>query len=715
MPSIDVKLLVVCRAKVEGGRRCPACGAYPAAAKANANRRHGREARRKLVEHLRSLGLLETAAAVQAAPPSMLPELMEALNVDPAILGTTPLPSTHSNPPSAAEILAIAEAERIALAEPKITPEEAALIEAREHLAAVNKEVDDLRKAVNRIKVKIRNAKKADDFIEVQELGPKLEATTAAHEEAKLRLLAAEDAVASAEFAMKTTTLSAEELDAYYASMPEDAIDKITAAITQAHLAEATTALHADSSFQLSNTARNTKIYAAGKIPMETGSGVVEVEGRLLDGGTAIYRRGSGDFLVLQRKGDAYYPVGTASGKDAALEKANRIPIFTGQDPLPADATAMQKQAWKVKADLAEAVARNAAAGSTTSLDAQQKLIDTGLASAAAVSAESVGGGPIRAEIHDGAKRHRRAQREKAAAAAGEAARSHALAAGASAADADAAYTTAYRKSLGTPTRFGGVIPHFEHEIPPPSLGATKHKALWRSGIRSFGKETASDYSVIGAKNGDLRAWGFHNHVGALQISDIGSLTSDSQGFLNKSLSAHERAGLRAYTGGSYQEINAAITGRDLSPSLHIKTVVDQIDTAFDKFVNQNPNSKPMTIMRGTKIPSGWTGTPEEYLDAAFVVGSKMQIGKVTSCTTRQQTALNFSGHPPYMMVIRTRDGLPVKSISHHSGEDEIVLPPGTDLRCVKVEHNGIGGTPTVYLVAEDIVAEVEDGVLVAA
>ncbi|MDV6245280.1 hypothetical protein [Rhodococcus opacus] len=88
-----------------------------------------------------------------------------------------------------------------------------------------------------------------------------------------------------------------------------------------------------------------------------------------------------------------------------------------------------------------------------------------------------------------------------------------------------------------------------------------------------------------------------------------------------------------------------------------------------------------------------------------------MQIAKVTSFSTNHGTANAFAaGHPPYMMVVRTRDGLPVKSTSSYSSEDEVVLLMGTNLRCVKVDHHGIGGRPTVYMVAEDRVAEADSG-----
>lgn len=316
----------------------------------------------------------------------------------------------------------------------------------------------------------------------------------------------------------------------------------------------------------------------------------------------------------------------------------------------------------------------------------------------------------VRADIYDGTKRHKKALREKAAHEAGEAARKAALTSGATAKQADAAYAKARRQALGTPTRGGGVIPHFDHKVPPDSLGQEKHASLTRSGIRAWGVETADDYSIIAKRAGDLKAWGFTDSGGDIKTSSIAALTEDYTEFVKKTLTSKERSALTTYTGGSYMAINAAITGRDSSPSSQIKTVVSQLESAFDKLAQDNPNMKPMTVMRGSRVPSGWKGTPTEYLDAAFKPGSRVEIGKVTSSSTSKHTAVNFSGHPPYLMVIRTRDGLPVKSISQFSGEDEVIIPPGAHLRCVRVDHHGISGKPTVYLVAEDLVAEDEDG-----
>jgi hypothetical protein len=707
----------MCRSKAHGsGRRCPGCGSYKAAAKANTNRRLGREARKKVVDHLKQQGLSETAAAVQAAPPSVLPELMAALGIDPSVLGDTPMPSTHAHPPSAKLLIAHAEAERATLTTPTITPAQAALADAEQRVTAADAEAEDARKAVNRLRARLRKAKKAVEdgtgsSFDVAAKQKDLDDAKQAHIDAKRRQVEAREDLAAAKFGMRDDMASGAERDAYYASLSDDEVDAIARSLNRRATPVAAHALTDGGQPALASTPRDTTVYTAGTIAMETGSGVTDVEGRLLDGGTAIYRRGASDFVILQRNGDAYHPVAQAHGKNDALAKANRIPVMTGPDPLPAHATEMQKQAHAMKGDVALVVARRAVDGYASTPSAQQATIDEEMAEARDKLTDSVGGGPVRADIHDGIKRHRRAMQEKAAAWAGEQARVKALAGGATKAEADAAYAKAHRRALGTQTVGGGTIPHFDHDIPPQSLGADKHASLWRSGIRAYGKETADDYPVIAQRAGDLKAWGFTTGPGGhVQTSNIGALTTSNTEFVQKMLTYHERSALTTYTGGSYHAINAAITGRDPSPSGHVKTVVSQLDSAFGKFREHNPNQAPMTLVRGTRVPSGWKGSTEEYIDAAFTVGSRMQIGKVTSFSTNHGTANAFAGHPPYMMVVRTLDGLPLKSISNFSSEDEVVLPMGTNLRCVKVDHTGIGGRPTVYMVAEDLVAEADSG-----
>ncbi|MFC9768644.1 hypothetical protein [Rhodococcus jostii] len=462
----------MCRSKAHGsGRRCPGCGSYKAAAKANANRRLGREARKKVVDHLKQQGMALTAAAVQSAPPSVLPELMPALGIDPSVLGDTPMPSTHAKPPSAKLLIAHAETERATLTAPHITLAQAALEEAEQRVTDADAEAEDARKAVNRIRARLRKAKKAVEdgtgsSFDIAAKQKDLDDAKQAYLDAQRRQVEAREDLAAAKFGMRDDMTTDAERDAYYASLSDDEVDTITRALNRRSAAEAAQALTEGGQPALASTPRDTTVYSAGTIAMETGSGVTEVEGRILDGGTAIYRRGASDFVILQRHGDAYHPVAQAHGKNDALAKAHRIPVMTGPDPLPAQATEMQKQAHAMKGDIALVVARRAVDGYASTPSAHQATIDEEMAEARDKLTDSVGGGPVRADIHDGIKRHRRVLRQRSAVEAGEQARATALAVGATTAEADAAYAKAHRRALGTPTVGGGTIPHFDHDIP---------------------------------------------------------------------------------------------------------------------------------------------------------------------------------------------------------------------------------------------------------
>lgn len=711
----------MCRSTKHGsGRRCPSCGSYAAVAKANANRRLSREARKKVVDHLREQGLVETAAALQAAPPSVLAEFMEKTGLDPEILGDTPMPSTHSKPPSAAELVALAESERARLAgTPAQHAAQKQVTELEQQRAAAVAAVTETAAALEKAEKQRFQAEISDSVGSGS--AEKLAAATEAYEEAKKAAALAEqraaetgDDLEAAKCHAATVDKAPEEQDAYYASMTDEQVDAVVRSAGRHRIGEAEQVLA--SAPQLELAERDTSIYTSGSLSMDTGKEVTTVEGRLLDGGTAIHRRSSGDFVILQKAGDHYHPVGVAGSKNEALKKANRIPAMSGLEALGAEATDMEKGAWQLKKDLALEVARAAGDGTSTTLSQHKQLVTDKMTDAAGKLSDEYVGMPVRAEILDGTRRHRTAMRLRAADEAGSLARQKALAAGASEDDAALAYKTAYNKALGTPTVGGGVIPHFDHDPIPASLGESKHAALARSGIRALGRETADDYAVIGQRGGDLVAWGFHskNNPGTLTTSNINTLTEANRKFLDKELNYEERRSLRTYTGGDYMEINAAITGRDPHPSTHTKAVVSQLTSAFDKFSTGNPNIAPMTVIRGTRVPSGWKGTTEEYLAAAFTTGSKIEMGKVTSFSTSVGTAKSFAngGHDKkYLIVALTRQGIPVESISQCAGENEVIVPPGAGMRTVRIDKHGIGGVPTVYMVGEDLCAEADDGV----
>lgn len=130
----------MCRSKAHGsGRRCQAVGATkPLPRPTETAGSPARLARsRRPPEGTRTD---RVRGRHPAAPPSVLKEFMEGLGIDPEILGKTPMPSTHANPPSAKLLIAQVKAERDKLTAPKITPAQAALDAAEANVAAVDHE-----------------------------------------------------------------------------------------------------------------------------------------------------------------------------------------------------------------------------------------------------------------------------------------------------------------------------------------------------------------------------------------------------------------------------------------------------------------------------------------------------------------------------------------------------------------------------------------------
>ncbi|WP_241665987.1 ADP-ribosyltransferase [Prescottella subtropica] len=667
---------------------------------------------------MKEQGLVETAAAVQLAAPSMMPELITKLGIDESVFDGLELPSTHMGPASAAALLEQAVAEREALANPT-SPEQAALAAARAALDSANTDAEEARKAVGRARYQLGKAKDTGDVDAISAAQADVDKAKAAHVDALAAVADAEKQVLVAEFRCRGD-LDDDARDAYLAGLSADDQDAIADAETVRHRDAARDALVTNNPIGISGTDRDTSIYTAGTFLAALDGGDTTVEGRLLDGGTAIYRSSYGNFLVLQDPGNGLYePVATAVSKADAIAKANRIPMFTGLTNPGADADPMDKQVAESNRVVVSEVAKAAIDGAITTDQAKQRLAHQ-LDTAADDLADALGGAPVRNEIHEGTTRHKKRIREKIADEAGETARAAALAAGASSAEAETAYRKARLAKLGTPTIGGGVIPLFDHKIPPESLGEKGYASLTRSGIRAYGKETAHDYAVIAARSGNPTNWGFDTKPGGVKLSSINTLTDNFAPYMSTHVNSSQRSALSTYTGSSYKEINAAITGRDPNPSPSTAATVKTLNTAFEQFAEKNTNTEPMTVMRGTRVPSGWTGSRDDYLASAFTVGARVQMGKVTSTTTKPDTATQFAGSvsyggpEPYLMVIRTRHGMPVKALSMHSHEDEVIVPPGSDLRCVHIDPKGPGGLPAVYLVAEDLVAEANDGAIAA-
>ncbi len=139
--------------------------------------------------------------------------------------------------------------------------------------------------------------------------------------------------------------------------------------------------------------------------------------------------------------------------------------------------------------------------------------------------------------------------------------------------------------------------------------------------------------------------------------------------------------------------------------------MVSGIESAFDKFREHNPNMNPMTVVRGTRVPSGWKGDArgvhrrgvQRRCAHGGREGDQYDDQAVHGVGVRRASAVLHGGAHP-----RRASGQ--EHLELLRGEDEVILPMGgSHLRCVHVEHNGIAGKPTVYLVGEDLVAEAED------
>ena len=175
------------------------------------------------------------------------------------------------------------------------------------------------------------------------------------------------------------------------------------------------------------------------------------------------------------------------SSKNDALAKANRIPVLTGPDPLPAGATELQKQAHAMKGEVGLHVARKAVSGVAATPAAQQAVIDEEMAEARDTLTDALGAdslAPTSTTASHGT-RSRCASRRRSRPGSRRGRKPSPT--GATQAEADATYVKAHRRALGTPTVGGGTIPHFDHEIPPRSLGADRHAQRKALNTNAFG------------------------------------------------------------------------------------------------------------------------------------------------------------------------------------------------------------------------------------
>lgn len=436
--------------------------------------------------------------------------------------------------------------------------------------------------------------------------------------------------------------------------------------------------------------------------------------------GVMYWETGEWEYTLLYEVDGVAYPIGVSPTDTSAKYQLRRLPVLMPLEPLPEDATELQKLAWQEKRD-AQLQAMGVAAASSTDpasayAAAQRVLSCTNIEARLRdnhVTAD------LDVELIAASARHRRIQRERAAATAAEEARAAALASGGTQEAADEAAQSARIAALGTPTRNGAVVPEFGHNSVPASIEENKYTSTINGGIRPWGAETAGDYEVIARRRGNPKAWGFTTHLsdgghimrgvsGPTQLSDYEDISVNAEIFVDEELKASHRNALRAYTGGDYKAINEVFTGRTEYATPATKKKCAAISDAFRIAKNSTLLGDPLEVVRGTRVPPGWGNDVDGFLNSTFKPGSRVEIGQVASFSTDPRQASGFTGKPPYYIVASTRSGIPLRPLSKFPTEDEVALPPGHNMRCVHIDRVGFNGAPVVYLVDEEMAAEAD-------
>lgn len=245
-------------------------------------------------------------------------------------------------------------------------------------------------------------------------------------------------------------------------------------------------------------------------------------------------------------------------------------------------------------------------------------------------------------------------------------------------------------------------------------LSREQREALWRCGIRAHGPESAADHPIIAERAGDPEAWGFfRNRFGWVDTSQVDDDDEDLTRFYGR-LSETECSALACYTEAWSEEMNRAVLGDEPPPvDPQAREMAHHVVSVVQRFAAQATRTRgwpPATVVRGVPVPTEWDDDPNAFFDVVYPVGARVQTGRITSTSLSVRYAETFARRPEnkhgYLMVIKSREGLPVAPVAADPFEAETILPPGSSLRCVHVERDSPGGKPTtVYLVEEALVA----------
>jgi hypothetical protein len=146
-------------------------------------------------------------------------------------------------------------------------------------------------------------------------------------------------------------------------------------------------------------------------------------------------------------------------------------------------------------------------------------------------------------------------------------------------------------------------------------------------------------------------------------------------------LTPQEKQAISGYTGSNYTSVNEALRNSESVKDLATAKKAALIKSAIGKSVVK----EDVWIGRRTTLPK-W----KQDAKAGKVIGDN----GVLSTSFNENT---WSGNIHLNILVRKgANALNVKAISHHSGEDEILLPPGSLFHVLKREEKG--GTTVLYV-----------------
>lgn len=155
---------------------------------------------------------------------------------------------------------------------------------------------------------------------------------------------------------------------------------------------------------------------------------------------------------------------------------------------------------------------------------------------------------------------------------------------------------------------------------------------------------------------------------------------------------------IEEYTGMAYTSYASA--AMDVHESKEYTDKLEEVNNTVRAYQEHN-NTAPRTLYRGVRVPMGMTR--EDFFNQAEV-GEVNTTTKITSSTYSPQTVDGFSGENNVVTVFHTRKGMPVEDISKFKEEREILLPAGEQYVLVGKEEDEDSGQYILhYADKEDI------------